>query len=194
MRWPTRFELAITAGVLIAAETIFLHLIGVIDLKQWQPLMAALIALGAAAVAYHGVMVKVNFDRATLREAEALKRRRYALRLDFALNTFLTDAQALPLDSMRYDTQGRWKIADLALDVQMHALDEAWDNLELFDTPVVNSLGILRYLVRDHTETQAGRRPKKDTWQGDFQFARAVVIRMIDEAQRIRQHLSPLTQ
>jgi hypothetical protein len=196
MRWPTLFELAITVGVVIAAEAVLFHFIGVIDLKLWQPLIAALIALGAAGLAYHAAMAKVNFDRATLEKAEADKRRRYAMRLDFALNTFLTDARLLPLNPMRINPLGQWNVADLALEVPTQALevglDEAWENLELFDTPIVNSLGVLRYLVRDHTEVQAGRRPKKDKWQDDFQFARAGVIRMIDEAQEIRKHLAPL--
>jgi len=34
-----------------------------VSLKDWQPLIAAMVALLAAALAYSGAMAKVNFDR-----------------------------------------------------------------------------------------------------------------------------------
>ena len=44
------------------------------SLKEWQPLMASFVALGAASLAYKAAMAKVDYDRA--RELRELSRKR----------------------------------------------------------------------------------------------------------------------
>jgi hypothetical protein len=63
------------ALMLSALIAIWLGLWGPIDvqkLKDWQPLMASIIAFGAATLVYRGAMAKVNLDR---EEAERQRNR-----------------------------------------------------------------------------------------------------------------------
>jgi len=57
-QWPRRsVGFAILAALLVVAEAIWLYMAGVIDLsglKDWQPLMAALVALSAGALGVVG--------------------------------------------------------------------------------------------------------------------------------------------
>jgi hypothetical protein len=75
--------LLILTIVIAAAEPNF-------SLKQWQPLMAALIALGAATLAYRSAMSKVDLDR----EIHLLERKRRQLGAFLKLRTEITNVQA----------------------------------------------------------------------------------------------------
>jgi hypothetical protein len=51
-------------------------------LRDWQPLMAAFVALGAAALAYSAAMAKVQFDERMARQTEYRKILGIFLRFD----------------------------------------------------------------------------------------------------------------
>jgi 4-hydroxybenzoate polyprenyltransferase len=53
-------------------------------LRDWQPLIAAFVALGAAALAYNGAMAKVQFDREGSLRTDNRKRLGLYLKVSYA--------------------------------------------------------------------------------------------------------------
>jgi hypothetical protein len=112
-------------------------------LKEWQPLMAAIIALAAGALAYRGAMAKVDYDRERdLRDIERKKAGLY-LRLRHAI-------WDLGVESGRACTQlgvGRASRKMSASQIKITSRDEfeeAWKNLELFPVKLSFWLDMVR--------------------------------------------------
>jgi hypothetical protein len=121
--------------------------------KDWQPLMASVIAIGGATIVYRGArlayqasMVKFDFDRATLLEARKRTDLGIFLRLEFALNVLRHKAETLkkiiPLGlNMDADTrlEAKWFVIK-----EPDALIESWRSLESFPASIATALSGIR--------------------------------------------------
>ena len=116
------------------------------SLKDWQPLMASVIALFGASLVYRGAilayraaMSKVDFDhRARQEEIDRTKRGAF-LRTQYAALVTRDEAKACLLSDTlikgafekRFDpTSFRMRASE--------AIDQAWSNLEVFPIPIAN--------------------------------------------------------
>src|SRR6266436_9830515 len=88
--WP---GIATAVGILLILTLIAVGWRDDFHLKDWQPLMAAVIALSCAAVVYRGAtlaytaaMAKVDFNREINQRSEKRKALGLCLRLEFAFN------------------------------------------------------------------------------------------------------------
>lgn len=145
------------------------------SLWKWQTLMAALVALGAAALAYRSSMAKVNLDREIhMRE---IRRRRRGIILRFASMINELSQQAGPaisrIQSLLYVTpdeippieEFKFKIDD--------SFDEAWKNLDAFSGPMCEKITRLRGLLHYHNEI-VGTEPTGDLLR--YQLKQVVTI------------------
>src|SRR4029078_1025637 len=96
--------------------------------KDWQPIMAAVVALGAAGVAYTAAMAKVRFDERTATQNELRKILGIFLRFDFAVDVLrhesnymvkLTDPPVSP-------SENNIVIVDVLAVNERPELEEAW--------------------------------------------------------------------
>jgi hypothetical protein len=106
-------------------------------LQPWQPLIAALVALFAAGLAYQGAIAKVDFDRETAIADRSRKQLRILIRLEAALRHTV-------------GVMGTQKVEDdddvllLKMNVTRPAeISEAWENIDLFDEPLAVLIGDL---------------------------------------------------
>jgi hypothetical protein len=116
------------------ATAVGILLIGAIalDLSKWQPLLAALVALGGGTLAYQGAMAKIYADQEKDRREFQRKRLGVYLRTEHACDLLASRSDVLAEKTSRRRlkdktvTRGELKITDLS------DLDEAWVNLEMF--------------------------------------------------------------
>jgi len=133
---------------------VWLGLWGPVDLeklKGWQPLMAALIALGAGTLAYRGAIAKVNLDR------EEAERKRNGERLGMFVR-FRTSLERVHLEAVRcIDLIENNRPHTLVQSVTLTAqnliiyvppeLEEAWNRIDVFPAHLVESIESLRRLL-----------------------------------------------
>ena len=115
-------------------------------LRQWQPLMAALIALGAAALAYRSAMSKVELDR----EIHLLERKRRQLGLFLKLRTEVIRVQAkaiavtVDLEAGLDATAKSGGLDDFDLTAlkltEMISFKRIWKSLDLFPGKFIDQL------------------------------------------------------
>jgi len=123
------------------------------EAKEWQTLLAAMIALLAAAIAYQGAMAKVNQDR-QMKDEELLREKTgLYLRLQFSLQALETGLQQL-------EENTRWWVNPEKLDhkpivdevvpkIDNHPeINEAWEKLEYFSVPISRELHRVRLFLR----------------------------------------------
>jgi len=121
------------------------------SLQAWQPLIAAVIALGGAGIvfrgatlAYSAAMAKVALDERIHETEVRRKRRGILLRLDY--NLFLMWQDANRLKSELNQPSGIFGPAEKAVSKDtikftLRELEEAWTNLDLFREPVARAIG-----------------------------------------------------
>jgi hypothetical protein len=150
-------SVALVVGVLI----VWIGVNGAIrlsDLQPWQPLIAALVALIAAGLAYRGAMAKVDLDRETAITDRRRKQQGILIRLEVALRHTLT-------------VMGSGEVKDLddVLLLKIHMtkpaeVNEAWENLDLLDEPLAILIGDLwreydqlhtAFLLEDEIESRS---------------------------------------
>ena len=94
--WP---GIATAVGILLILTIVIAAAEPDVKLKDWQPLMAAIIALGAGTLAYRGAVAKVDFDREKEQRDTERKKIGLYLRLRHALKLpdqqFVTFAQTV---------------------------------------------------------------------------------------------------
>jgi hypothetical protein len=104
------------------------------SLQNWQTLGSAIVALGAATLAYKAAMKKVRFDEQTFREGVRRKTLAIFMRLDFAVDVLRHEAKSLLQETDPPESSSEnYSIAvdDLALS-EMPEITEAWENLDYF--------------------------------------------------------------
>jgi hypothetical protein len=121
------------------------------SLRDWQPLMAAFVALGAASLAYHAAMARLGHDRHLAAEEKRRKALGICLRLRFGVGVqkreleFLMDNMC-PLDPVREKD-----VAADALRVRRQpAIEEAWQNLDLFPAEFALTLNNIHIGMRNY--------------------------------------------
>ncbi|TAI63457.1 hypothetical protein [Bradyrhizobium sp. Leo170] len=106
-------------------------------LREWQTLIASLVALGAATMAYNGAMAKVNYDRA--RELRELSRKRLGLylRLQFAAAELGRQTRQVEAALGTNFAPGLRRVAVYSIKIDNPVeFDQAWENLDLFPVGV----------------------------------------------------------
>jgi hypothetical protein len=132
-------------------------------LRDWQPLMAAILTLGGAGIVYRGAMLayraamaKVDFDR----EVNARESRRLALgvclRLDYALKVLVYEAENTRLSSVTTTPASGPKTIKLDEVVfsRETETDEAWNNLDRFPRQLAQYIGEVRGSLYDFSTLQ----------------------------------------
>ena len=161
------------AAAIIVAMVIILVMTKSIDLaalQPWQPLLAALIALGAASLAYSGAMAKLHFDR-EVQEKEAKQRRNgIFLRLFYALGPLFYEFRN-PFFGPGYIQVDREKellyIKDRLIVIPPE-IEESWSNLDIFSEYVALRLGVIRENFRE-LATLARRADREEHGQDSVQ-------------------------
>lgn len=133
----------LTIIVAIAADPDF-------RLKDWQTLMAALIALFAASFAYRGAMAKVEHDREVYREEQRRRRLNLFLKTALTCKMFGRSVESLrtwlnppnTLTGIRY-TERRVSRDELVIPLEPE-FEEAWNNLDVYPPAVVVRLANIR--------------------------------------------------
>lgn len=140
--------LAISFLMFAAVMSIWLGLWGPTNTtswKEWQPLMAAFVALGAAALAYKAAMAKVELDRKVAREADERRMVGLYLRVGFAARVLQHEATILnrrlekPSLGTKTLSSKTFHLGDIPA-----PLTEAWTEIALFPRSIAGSLSAIR--------------------------------------------------
>jgi hypothetical protein len=111
-------------------------------LREWQTLIASFVALGAATLAYHAAMAKVDYDRAKERRDTERKQLGLYLRVRHAAEKLRDEAHNVVI-LLGFNTRFLSRRTISPPQIQMterEEFDEAWKNLELL--PAVTSFDL----------------------------------------------------
>jgi hypothetical protein len=182
--WP---GIATAVGIILILTLIAVGAHDDFHLKDWQPLMAALIALGGASIVYRGAtlaytaaMAKVDFDRELNQRNEKRKALGLCLRLDFAINVLRHEGETMR-DNVPdgYNFTKDKKINSDWFDVEEpDALINAWNNLDVFPSTIANHLSTIRGILYDFGQYKAAF--------GDMVWDLSVGIKVPTELMRVR--------
>jgi hypothetical protein len=120
--------------------------------KDFQPLIAAMVALGAATLAFRGAMAKVELDRENSRRDRSGRKLGLYLRLRFRLQRAVTEMghATVELDSLleaaERDKTVTWKPSDFRV-TEFEEINEAWEKLDLLPEPAFDHVDRLRTLM-----------------------------------------------
>ncbi len=137
------------------------------DLKEWQTFIAAMVALGAASLAYRGAMAKVTLEREVIARDARRRLLSLALRLELTLLQLKAEAAQIvaPFDGPLLQKHS-------AVPDQLHTgfppeLNEAWEHLDLFPQELVLLIASLRrdvHRLRDECGKVIGQ--ERIEWSG----------------------------
>jgi len=124
-------------------------------LKDFQPFVAALIALVAAGTAYRGVMAKVNFDREISDRQSVKDRLGIYLRVKSQLQRLEAEAfnatlyleEAIQLAAKASLRSIDWDSSRFAMEGPFDELEKAWKKIELFPSSAFGDLTHVRNLL-----------------------------------------------
>jgi hypothetical protein len=167
------------------------------SVRDWQPLMAAFVALGAASLAYHAAMAKLEHDRYVSDEEQRRKALGICLRLRFGAGAQKHDIDNLiyrirPLDHITFQRE----VAADALSVcRQPAIEEAWENVDLFPADLalaLNNVQLGRSNYELFKEHHAGKlwklEPGKDL-PAELQRAREAFLLWSEHSAQCVEHL-----
>jgi hypothetical protein len=145
IEWP---GIATAVGVLLTLTLIIVGSRDDFHLHDWQPLMAALIALTGGILAYTGAMAKLRQD-GELQMRELLRRKLgLCLKLDIAIRSFFPTIIQNHAD-LHYSKEGEHiPVESLAL-IEPPEITEAWDNLDVFPRKVIREIASVREHLRE---------------------------------------------
>lgn len=125
--------------------------------KEWQPLLAATVALGGASLVYRGAtlayaaaMAKVKLDEELNRKSRVRQDLGVFLRLDFALNVLRHEADVIA-ESVPLSARGT-KVDVVGKRIRIKepdALIESWNNLQAFPPSISERLADIRGILYD---------------------------------------------
>jgi hypothetical protein len=118
-------------------------------LKDWQPLIAALVVFGGAVIAYNAAMAKVKLDRELADRVILRSRVALYLRLMFAMKLLRQECERLTA----FIRPGLYvnnliRSSDLVLEEPQEII-EAWASLDAFDLSTIAVLQDIRSSLRD---------------------------------------------
>ncbi|QOZ76713.1 hypothetical protein XH83_15390 [Bradyrhizobium sp. CCBAU 53351] len=147
-----RYDLLAFAFLLLSAILAVWLTVGPTNfvLKDWQPLMASFVALGAATLAYKAAMAKVEFDRHIVERQDKRKALGLCLRLEFAMQVLRHQAEMLRDKIPARVTSKAFKLEMKTIDFETpEALVEAWQNLDAFPPPTAQRLADIQAQLYD---------------------------------------------
>lgn len=191
--------------MLTAVLTVWLGLWGPVDvsrLKEWQTLLASVVALIAAGVAYRGATEKVRYDREVAERDERRRKVALFLKLEVALTQLYEKARIL---NNRFAVhRAGWEVytgADFSLD-EPPELEEAWAYLDVFPRHLIaeirnirdglRRLGAFKLDLGSNTLTWANGDYANRPWQVDQGHSLAGSI--WHAAELVVKELKPLVQ
>lgn len=140
MEWP---GIATTVGLALIAILIIVGSKDDFHLKDWQPMMAAGIALIGGALAYRGAMAKVIADADRDRRELDRKKIGLYLRLLYPIEKMNVRAEDVRKILSGGRTNRRLPPSVIRISIP-EEVEEAWKNLELFPVEVSVALDIIR--------------------------------------------------
>ena len=102
------------------------------SLQNWQTLSSALVALGAAMLAYNAAMKKVRFDEQAARENLRRKTLGIFMRYHFAVDVLRYEAKNLLKDLPKSASENFSVAVDNLALSELPEIKEAWENLDYF--------------------------------------------------------------
>lgn len=133
--WP---GVATAVGLIVVLTIVIAGTEPKFQLKEWQPLMAAIIALGGGALAYVGAMAKVKQDRVFAEGVE--NRRRLGLCLQLQLSA---ENLAEVTNEMMRDFEGHNSFNVTV--AEPPEILKAWDNLDALPNEAIRPLNMIRW-------------------------------------------------
>jgi hypothetical protein len=115
--------------------------------QPWQTLMAALVALAAAFVAYRAAMAKVNLDREIAATVERKRKLKILLQLSYVCQVIRDEAND-QLDFLEMATSSADYHA-LRID-EPKEVGEAWSDIDVLTRPGMNALYQIRWALRKY--------------------------------------------
>lgn len=135
------------AGMASVVGLILITMIA-LDLSKWQPLAAALIALGGGILAYSGAMAKVELDRKSAERAVGSRKLGVFLRLQASLRKMIIDVErvrnTVGLPFTYTDGTLPESFFDQLRFYVPPEFEEVWSALELFPPKLIDSFFVLR--------------------------------------------------
>lgn len=132
--------LASAVGILLILTIVIAGTEPDFKLKDWQPMMAAIVALSAATLAYRGAMAKVDFDRDKERRDTDRKKIGLYMRLRHAAEKLRREADNV-VARLGINMLPNRKVSPPQIQMtERDEFDEAWKNLELL--PAVMSFDL----------------------------------------------------
>jgi hypothetical protein len=139
--WP---GIATAVGIVLTLTLIIVGSRDDFHLKDWQPLMAAIVALAGGALAYLGAMAKVYADQEKDRREFDRKKIGVYLRLSFANEKMRERATDLVKFFSGYRLESQRFGPEIIKFEEPEEIEEAWRSLELFPISVSEQLNIIR--------------------------------------------------
>jgi hypothetical protein len=122
-------------------------------LRDWQPMMAAILALGGAGIVYRGAtltyraaMAKVDFDREVHPKENLQRERGIFLRTKFAALVVRDEARSYSKDMEKIDISNflqELDPKDFVFRTKV-AIDDAWSNLEVFPPRISDHIDMVK--------------------------------------------------
>lgn len=138
--------------ILILTMIAWLGLWGPIDvshLKEWQTLIASIVALVAAGIAYRGATAKVRYDREVAERDDMRRKLALYLKVEIAFKQLIETVRS---------RQGRFTFAPVLEDEEFSArdfdfeeppeLEEAWMSLDIFPRHLIAEIRNVRSSLR----------------------------------------------
>jgi hypothetical protein len=146
---------AVIAAMMVAAAIISaVTIVGPIPLryellKDFQPIIAAAVALAAGALAYAGAMARVNLDRSIHLEKELSRRSALLIRISYSALIFYAEAEKVrtKVQPAILGAPRDIEVGDFTVIVPTE-LDEAWNNLDLLSHVASTALANIRFNTR----------------------------------------------
>jgi len=143
IEWP---GIATATGIIFIITIVFaIYRNPTFMLKDWQPLMAACLALFGGTLAYQGAMSKVNWDRELANREVKWRANGVVVRLQVSLLLLRKHAQSAQEHIKKNPTR---KISGMPLNGLGHPIgidiEEAWTNLHLFPRDIAFKIANMR--------------------------------------------------
>lgn len=151
MRKPEWPGIATGVGIVLILTLIVVGSRDDFHLKDWQTVIASLIAVTGGGLAYAGAMAKVNADKDKERQELDRKKLGAYYRLGFALSQVLIDAQVVD-DRTSYKLYAKpetFSAADLCYLKKPPEIDELWADIEIFPKKTLGEINVIRVMFRD---------------------------------------------
>ncbi|WP_172806130.1 hypothetical protein [Bradyrhizobium erythrophlei] len=152
MRSPQLPGPAVIASMMLAAAIIsVISITGPIpvrydQLKDFQPSIAAGVALIAAGIAYFAAQTRVNFDRAVHEATEQRRQINLLRKLHYAARIFCSEVEEVRKKVYAPVGGSVKEIRPSTFDLTLpQEFNEAWDQVDILTTPALDALANARY-------------------------------------------------